>query len=163
MICWNQIVWGTPMSALTLLLQKKYCFYFRNSIPGLTRSFRMPHWTRYWKKYLQSEPIYWSTASFLILLTLLICLGRFSFIMSPPSSAHGILSVSSAVLVLAFIFVVLRFFVRKNNKMPWKTDDWILGIALVSLSNSSSPLSTRHVSHEPVASPARYLATQILK
>jgi hypothetical protein len=81
--------------------------------------------------------------------------------MSLQSSAHGILSVSSAVLVLAFIFVVLRFFARKNSKVPWKTDDWILGIALVSFSNPNSPLSARHVSHDPVASSARHFATQL--
>ena len=48
------------------------------------------------------------------------------------TSASGLLSLSSSLLVLSCVTVVLRFYTRQKQRLEIKADDWIMLPCLVS-------------------------------
>ncbi len=48
------------------------------------------------------------------------------------TSADGLTALSSTLLGLSTIAIALRFYARRSQKVPLKTDDWIMVPCLVS-------------------------------
>lgn len=62
---------------------------------------------------------------------------------APDATAIGVHSLIGTFIALDVITVILRFYARKRQKVPWLTDDWLLipGVVCCSILDAGSWLT----------------------